>query len=394
MERDFMGLLAGSKRLSSVTVKDEQSVAVAGFNDSAVTMRNPGGAHQWSFSNKVSAVPQFLSFQAASEEKPRKNVFDPIASSNYMSISSADAFDSSSKRGSAMQRNWFNDREAGSHRAMTGRPVQHIDAFPVGSNKDIRMFPFSNQRNQQVAVSLSTPILHSHFASSSAQSGFRNSISIKQQPLGGVPVTAPVSAVPATTSSVIGTTELRNSPKVSGSPAQLTIFYNGSVCVYDDISPEKAQAVMSMARSGSPAVHNKTAPATTFKLQSEIRSPLLSIDHHHLVGNKSCNTTPAGSSMPSAISVSSSTSSESGTTKSRVGSSSISHAEPSSSKQISSSVAASVATLPLSAGLPQACIPQARKASLARFLEKRKERVTSSSPYAMGKKSGEGDVCA
>ncbi|CAN1266757.1 Protein TIFY 6B [Linum perenne] len=323
-------------------------------------MRNPGGAHQWSFSNKVSAVPQFLSFQAASEEKPRKNVFDPIASSNYMSISSADAFDSSSKRGSAMQRNWFNDREAGSHRAMTGRPVQHIDAFPVGSNKDIRMFPFSNQRNQQVAVSLSTPILHSHFASSSAQSGFRNSISIKQQPLGGVPVTAPVS----------GTTELRNSPKVSGSPAQLTIFYNGSVCVYDDISPEKAQAVMSMARSGSPAVHNKTAPATTFKLQSEIRSPLLSIDHHHLVGNKSCNTTPAGSSMPSAISVSSSTSSESGTTKSRVGSSSISHAEPSSSKQISSSVAASA----IAAGLPQACIPQARKASLARFLEKRKER--------------------
>ncbi|CAN1180315.1 Protein TIFY 6B [Linum perenne] len=364
-------------------------------------MRNPGGAHQWSFSNKVSAVPQFLSFQTASEEKPRKNVFDPIASSNYMSISSADAFDSSSKRGSAMQRNWFNDREAGSHRPMTGRPVQHIDAFPVGSNKDIRMFPFSNQRNQQMAVSLSTPILQSHFAPSSAQSGFRNSISIKQQqqqqPLGGVPVTAPVSAVPATTSSVIGTTELRNSPKVSGSPAQLTIFYNGSVCVYDDISPEKAQAVMSMARSGSPSVHNKTAPATTFKLQSEIRSPLLSIDHHHLVGNKSCNTTPAGSSMPSAISVSSSTSSESGTTKSRVGSSSISHAEPSSSKQISSSVAASVATLPLSAiaaGLPQARIPQARKASLARFLEKRKERVTSSSPYAMGKKSGEGDVCA
>ncbi|KAF2557936.1 hypothetical protein F2Q68_00017443 [Brassica cretica] len=32
-------------------------------------------------------------------------------------------------------------------------------------------------------------------------------------------------------------------------------------------------------------------------------------------------------------------------------------------------------------------LPQARKASLARFLEKRKERVTSASPYCSDKKS-------
>lgn len=31
----------------------------------------------------------------------------------------------------------------------------------------------------------------------------------------------------------------RNTPKIAGAPAQLTIFYNGSVCVYDNISPEK-----------------------------------------------------------------------------------------------------------------------------------------------------------
>ncbi|CAN0891416.1 Protein TIFY 6B [Linum grandiflorum] len=383
MERDFMGLLASKQLSTTVTVKDEYvSADSAAANDSAVTMRNQGGS-QWSFSNKVSAVPQFLSFQTAPEEKPRKSIYDPIASSNYMSISGVDTYDSTSKRVPAVrQKHWYNDRsEGGSHRVMVARP---------------KAFPVSNQKHQQVPVSLSNPTLHSHFASS-AQSGFRNSIAVQQQqqqqqqrPLGGVPITAPVSAVPSTTSSVIGTTELRNSPKISGSPAQLTIFYNGSVCVYDDISPERALAVMSMARSGSPPVHNKTADSTALlKLQSELRNPLLSLDH--LVGNKSSNT-PAGSSMPSAISVSSSTSSESGTTKSRVGSSSISHAEPSSSKQITSAVAANI--LAPSAGLPQVRIPQARKASLARFLEKRKERVTSSSPYGMGKKSGEGDVCA
>lgn len=31
----------------------------------------------------------------------------------------------------------------------------------------------------------------------------------------------------------------RNAPKTSGSSAQLTIFYAGSVNVYDDVSPEK-----------------------------------------------------------------------------------------------------------------------------------------------------------
>ncbi|KAL1563088.1 protein TIFY 6B-like [Salvia divinorum] len=43
----------------------------------------------------------------------------------------------------------------------------------------------------------------------------------------------PISAIPPMSSSspVVGTTDLRNSSKISGAPAQLTMFYNGSVCV-------------------------------------------------------------------------------------------------------------------------------------------------------------------
>ena len=35
----------------------------------------------------------------------------------------------------------------------------------------------------------------------------------------------------------------RYSPNISTGPCQLTIFYNGSVCVYDNVSPEKVSQI-------------------------------------------------------------------------------------------------------------------------------------------------------
>lgn len=35
----------------------------------------------------------------------------------------------------------------------------------------------------------------------------------------------------------------RGAPKIPPGPAQLTIFYGGSVCVYDNVSPEKVNAL-------------------------------------------------------------------------------------------------------------------------------------------------------
>lgn len=49
---------------------------------------------QWSFSNKVSALPQFLSFKAPQEGGSRKTVHDTSA---FMTISTADAFHFSQK---------------------------------------------------------------------------------------------------------------------------------------------------------------------------------------------------------------------------------------------------------------------------------------------------------
>ncbi|KAI9169207.1 hypothetical protein LWI28_008930 [Acer negundo] len=52
---------------------------------------------QLSFANKVTAIPQFLSFKAAKEDRQRKIVNDTQVSSGFMSTSTADAFDSNQK---------------------------------------------------------------------------------------------------------------------------------------------------------------------------------------------------------------------------------------------------------------------------------------------------------
>lgn len=56
-----------------------------------------GSGMQWSFSNRVSAVPQFLSFRAAQEDRPRKNVNDALGTAGFMTVSTADVFDSNQK---------------------------------------------------------------------------------------------------------------------------------------------------------------------------------------------------------------------------------------------------------------------------------------------------------
>lgn len=57
----------------------------------AVFMGGPG--MQWAFSNKVSALPHFMSFKAAQEERPKKMIFDPITSSAFQPVSPANVFD-------------------------------------------------------------------------------------------------------------------------------------------------------------------------------------------------------------------------------------------------------------------------------------------------------------
>lgn len=67
------------------------------------------------------------------------------------------------------------------------------------------------------------------------------------------------------TGSVVGYTDLGSGSKPVNSPSQLTVFYNGLVCVYDDVSLEKAQAIMLLAGNENSTNLKPESPAPALK---------------------------------------------------------------------------------------------------------------------------------
>ncbi|KAF5469196.1 hypothetical protein F2P56_013287 [Juglans regia] len=365
MERDFLGL--SSKNVSASHLKEE---AIADSNNS-VHMR--GSGMQWSFSNKISAGSQFLSFGTSQEDRPRKTQQESLASSGFMSISTADVFNINQQPYSGIiQKNLTIDKQLG-HSARTVYPRQYHEAHSVHCPQEQTIFPVSNPRNQRNAVALGTTVLQSHHILMG-----QNVVgsTIKPQPLR---VVAPVSLLPST-GSIVGTTDdLRNNAsKSSGAPAQLTIFYAGSVRVYDDITAEKAQAIMLLAGKGSSPSYHKTLSTAQEPSQ-----------HDGVIKNQS-HTTPLFPGLPNPLSLTSQAWSQSGEGASRTNELETVKSIEASSFPTNHSETSKVVSWVECAGktlIPTVGLPQARKASLARFLEKRRERVMHMLPYNISKKS-------
>ncbi|XP_073142852.1 protein TIFY 6b-like isoform X2 [Henckelia pumila] len=193
----------------------------------------------------------------------------------------------------------------------------------------------------------------------------------------------PTSHHPILTSAVpiAATTEQWLKSKTSNSPAQLTIFYAGTVNVFDDISPEKAQAIMLLAGSGGiPNQVHMPTPKSPGAILELVNQPM----------NMS-----VGSGLPSPISVSSHPIDQSGGAAAKnkddkvaimigMPNTLVNKVEP---PRIVSSIGSSALTAMISSA-----IPQSRKASLARFLQKRNERASTAAPYNPVKKEANGST--
>ncbi|KAG0458333.1 hypothetical protein HPP92_023490 [Vanilla planifolia] len=360
MERDFLG----------IGRKDSGDLLKGDCLESAI-----GSAVEWPLLNKISAL-QLCSSLNTVQEKPKNPLFDQ---NSLQPIPKVVAFEANHKTSAsqALPQKCFNLERYGMQNFSNPTSLnQDMSNYCVSAHHahDAR-FPVVLHNSDPIASK--SPFFPVHDSSSgpaltvTSVKPFGNGYASNNPWVG----------------SAVGVCAPRKVMKPQGSTAQLTIFYAGSVNVYEDVPLEKAQTIMLMANEAYKTTANAVNPKTeTLELplaKGSLSDALRVAQTPNPVNNykmSSCSSVPSTLALASHIENQFDTSSI--PTNAMIGAKGNEAPIQASQNDPSKSSSTSMCATTASTILPRA-VPQARKASLARFLEKRKERANTAMPYSI-----------